>query len=96
MNISAETLDWLERCFARALRYFRRKGLSEPDAEDCAAEVRLQLLCCLQRGATLSEGYFRAVVRGCYADFVAAQTAQPPALPLERTAASAGGGRNYI
>lgn len=44
MNISAETLNWLERCFARAVHFFRRKGLSEPDAEDCAAEVRSRLL----------------------------------------------------
>ncbi len=91
MNISAETLNWLERCFALAVRFFRRKGLSEPDAEDCAAEVRLRLLYALQRGATLSEGYFVAVLRGCYADFVAAQAAQPPVLPLERAAVRAGG-----
>ncbi|MCX7994040.1 MAG: hypothetical protein N2651_10285, partial [Fimbriimonadales bacterium] len=90
MTISAKTLNWLERCFARALRYFRRKGLSQPDAEDCAAEVRLQLLCCLQRGATLSDGYFLAVVRGCYADFVATQAAHPPTLPLEAVLAGFG------
>ncbi|MFN4032469.1 MAG: hypothetical protein ACK4ME_02435 [Fimbriimonadales bacterium] len=55
MEFSAETLDWLERCFARAVRFFRQKGLPETDAEDCAAEVRLQLLLRLQQGMTLSD-----------------------------------------
>ena len=55
----------------------------EQDAEDCAAEVRLQLLQRLQQGQTLSFAYFVRVVRGVLADFVAKQQRQTPAIPLE-------------
>ena len=83
MNISTETLNWLERCFERAVRYFRQKGLSEADAEDCAAEMCLRLLYALQRGAALSDGYYLAVLRGCYADFVAAHAEQSTCISLD-------------
>ena len=91
MELSAETLSWLERCFARAVRYFRQKGLSEADAEDCAAEVRLQLLYRLQQGVPLSDGYFLAVLRGGYADFVAAQAEQPACILLDNVKSAEGG-----
>lgn len=90
MNISAEMLNWLERCFARAVRYFRRKGLSEADAEDCAAEMRLQLVCRLQQGATLSDSYFLAVLHGCYADFVAAHAEQSTCISLDNVKSTGG------
>ncbi|MFN7016270.1 MAG: RNA polymerase sigma factor, partial [Fimbriimonadales bacterium] len=70
----------------------RQKGLSEADAEDCAAEVRLQLLCRLQQGATLSDSYFLAVLRGGYADFVASRAEQPACISLDNVKSVEGGG----
>jgi|GEM_PF-903845 len=83
MDIPAEAFKTLELAFERAKRFFQRRGLNEQDAEDCAAEVRLQLLQRLQHGRTLSFAYLERMMRGVLADFVQAQQRQPPDLPLE-------------
>ena len=90
MEFSAETLGWLERCFARAVRYFRQKGRNEQDAEDCAAEVRLHLLKLILRGGTLSNTYFQRVLHGCLSDFIE-QTQSLPLSPLEDADLHGGG-----
>jgi len=83
MDISKDALKALEWFYERAKRFYQRKGLTDQDAEDCAAEVRLQLLQTLQRGRTLSFAYFQRVVCGVLADFVEAQQRQLPTIPLE-------------
>ncbi|MER3403690.1 MAG: hypothetical protein C4337_10530 [Armatimonadota bacterium] len=63
MSISEETEKQIQQYFERAKRIYRQKGLTEADAEDCAAEVRFCLLRNVQRGGTLSNAYFQRVVR---------------------------------
>lgn len=80
MDISAETLTTLEQLFEKARRICLKKGLTEQDAEDCAAEVRLRLLLHLQRGGVITYAYFLCVLKGCLADF---WNRQLPTVPLE-------------
>ena len=82
MPITPADEQLLQAVFEWARRPFRRKGLTEHDAEDCAAEVRLQVLSHLQQGRTLSFAYTMQVARGVLADFVQAQQQRPQALPL--------------
>ena len=82
MELPVETLDALERFFEIARRFYRRNGLSEADAEDCAADVRLCLLQLLRRGGSLSDAYFRRVLVGCLADFLE-QAQRVVTIPLE-------------
>ncbi len=93
VEIDRSILDTLEQLFHQAKRFFQRKGLNEQDAEDCAAEVRLYLLHRTQQGATLSKSYFFAVLRGCYADFVAAHTEKVAFISLDNVKNISGGGR---
>ena len=96
MEIAKEMLDTLEQLFHQAKRFFQRKGLNEQDAEDCAAEVRLHLLHRMQQGATLSKSYFFAVLRGCYADFVAAHTEKVAFISLDNVKNISGGEEDII
>lgn len=82
MELPVETLDALERFFEIAKRFYRRNGLIEADAEDCAADVRLCLLQLLRRGGSLSDAYFRRVLVGCLADFLE-QAQRVVTIPLE-------------
>lgn len=88
-SIPEEMLGQIQRYFEQAKTIYRRKGLTEADAEDCAGEVRLCLLRHVQKGGTLSYAYFLRVVQGCLADFLHAQS---PTLPLEDAILCGGGG----
>lgn len=92
MNISEQAEKQIEQYFERAKRIFRQKGLTEADAEDCAAEVRFRLLRHVQKGGTLSYAYFLRVVQGCLADFLHAQS---PTLPLEDAILCGGGNHSH-
>ena len=83
MPITPADEQLLQAVFDWARRLFRRKGLTEHDAEDCAAEVRLPMLAHLKQGRTLSFAYAVRVAQGVLADFVQAQQRQPPAIPLK-------------
>ncbi len=89
MDISAETLRQIEQFFEWAKRIARQKGLNEQDAEDVAAEVRLNLLLLQKREGTLSVAYFLRVVHGCLADF---RNQQIPTVPLEKAECAGVGG----
>jgi DNA-directed RNA polymerase specialized sigma24 family protein len=89
MDIGVELLETLERLFERAKRICLKKGLNEQDAEDCAAEVRLNLLLHLQRGGVITYAYFLCVLKGCLADF---WNQQFPTVPLEVADLCGGGG----
>ena len=91
MPITAVDEQLLQAVFDWALRFYQRKGLNAQDAEDCAAEVRLQLLLHLQQGRTLSFAYAAQVARGILADFVQAQQQRPQAMPLEHADSHRGG-----
>ncbi|GIV06475.1 MAG: hypothetical protein KatS3mg016_2050 [Fimbriimonadales bacterium] len=91
VEMDRSILDTLEQLFHQAKRFFQRKGLNEQDAEDCAAEVRLHLLHRMQQGAPLSKSYFFAVLRGCYADFVAAHTEKVAFISLDNVKNISGG-----
>jgi len=92
MPILPEEEQLLQAVFDWARRLFRRKGLNAQDAEDCAAEVRLQLLQTCQQGRSLSFAYAAQVARGILADFVSAQQRHPPIIPLENADWQGGGG----
>ena len=93
MPITPADEQRLQAVFEWAKRLFRRKGLTEHNAEDCAAEVRLQMLAHLQQGRTFSFAYAVQVARGVLADFVAAQQRQPPTVPMEHADWHGGGSR---
>jgi len=95
MPILPEEEQLLQAVFDWARRLFRRKGLNAQDAEDCAAEVRLQLLQTCQQGRSLSFAYAAQVARGILADFVSAQQRHPPIIPLENADWHGGGGAIY-
>jgi DNA-directed RNA polymerase specialized sigma24 family protein len=76
MPITPADEQLLQAVFDWARRLFRRKGLTEHDAEDCAAEVRLPMLAHLKQGRTLSFAYAVRVAQGVLADFVQAQQRQ--------------------
>jgi RNA polymerase sigma factor (sigma-70 family) len=73
MPIKPADEQLLQAVFEWAKQLFRRKGLIEHDAEDCAAEVRLLMLAHLTQGRALSFAYAVQVARGVLADFVALQ-----------------------
>jgi DNA-directed RNA polymerase specialized sigma24 family protein len=77
MPIKPADEQLLQAVFEWAKQLFRRKGLIEHDAEDCAAEVCLLMLAHLTQGRTLSFAYAVQVARGVLADFVALQHDSP-------------------
>jgi DNA-directed RNA polymerase specialized sigma24 family protein len=91
MPITPADEQRLQAVFEWAKRLFRRKGLTEHDAEDCAAEVRLQMLAHLQQGRTFSFAYAVQVARGVLADFISAQQQHHPTIPLENADWHGGG-----
>lgn len=91
MERYSDVMVQIQHYFEQAKRIYRRKGLTEADAEDCAGEVRLCLLRHVWKGGTLSYAYFLRVVQGCLADFLHAQS---PVLSLE-DAILCGGGSHF-
>ena len=91
MPITPADEQRLQAVFEWAKRLFRRKGLTEHNAEDCAAEVRLQMLAHLQQGRTFSFAYAVQVARGVLADFISAQQRHHPTIPLENADWHGGG-----
>ncbi|GIV05555.1 MAG: hypothetical protein KatS3mg016_1130 [Fimbriimonadales bacterium] len=84
MELPTEVIEAVQRWHNSAMHFYRGKGLSAADAEDCAAEMRLRLLRVLQRGGVLSEAYYRCVLWGVLADFLILRQ-QCATVPMEET-----------
>jgi len=93
MAMNQLTIQGIERLYAIAKAHYQKKGLSEPDSEDLAAEVRLCLLRHQQTGKPFCASYFHRIVQGVFADYCESHQKQKQILIAVSLVFAGGGGR---